>query len=29
MAGIPDVTYPNCDVGYNVGEKFIVNNEEN
>lgn len=28
MAGIPVVTYPNCDVGYNVGEKFIVNNEE-
>lgn len=24
MAGIPVVTLPNCDVAYNVGEKFIV-----
>lgn len=24
MAGVPVVTLPNCDVAYNVGEKFVV-----
>ena len=24
MAGVPVVTFPNCDVAYNVGERFVV-----
>lgn len=26
MAGLPVVTLPNCDVAYNVGDEFVVNN---
>ena len=29
QAGLPVVTFPNCDVAYNVPDKFIVSSDQN